>query len=125
MRPCLKTDQEELADKQSNPFDKERRWERFRLDIKIRARFQRAGGSQIVLGNGSNVSEGGMSAYLPADLKDDETITLELSLPKASRTLFLRAAIRYRDGYRYGLEFLGIGEAEREQIRIFLNALNR
>lgn len=125
-RKSVKTDQAELAENQNkSSFDKERRWERFRLDIKIRARFQRAGGSQIVLGNGSDVSEGGMSAYLPAELKDDEVITLELSLPYASRSLFLKAAVRYRDGYRYGLEFQEIAAAELESLKRLLQAMNR
>ena len=126
MRTRVKTDQEELAENPNqSAFDKERRWERFRLDIKIRARFQRPGGSQIVLGNGSDVSEGGMSAYLPAELKDAELITLELSLPYASRSLFLKAAVRYRDGYRYGLEFQEVADTERDILRRSLQAMNR
>ena len=121
----MKTDQEDLAEKPANPYDKERRWERFRLDIKIRARFQRAGTNQIVLGNGSDVSEGGMSAYLPAELNDNEVLTLELSLPYASRALFLRVAVRYRDGYRYGLEFQDVADSECEILRRSLQAMNR
>ena len=121
----MKTDQEELAEKPANSYDKERRWERFRLDIKIRARFQRAGANQIVMGNGSDVSEGGMSAYLPAEMRDSEVITLELSLPNASRALFLRAAVRYRDGYRYGLEFQDVADSERDILRRSLQAMNR
>lgn len=126
VRTSVKTDQAELAENPNkSSFDKERRWERFRLDIKIRARFQRAGSSQIVLGNGSDVSEGGMSAYLPAELKDNEVITLELSLPYASRSLFLKATVRYRDGYRYGLEFQEIADSERESLKRSLQAMNR
>lgn len=100
-----------------------RRWQRFRVEIRIKATFMRDGQEAKVFGQGQDVSEGGMAAYLPAELVPGEVIEMELTPPYAQRSIFVRASIRNREGYRYGLEYLHIAPVDRELLMRSIKAL--
>ena len=100
-----------------------RRWERFKVEIRIKARYFRDGQELTVFGQGQDVSEGGMAAYVPADLVPGEVLELELTPPYTQRSIFVRASVRNRDGYRYGIEYLHIAPADRELLMRSIKAL--
>ena len=53
----------------------------------------------------------------PVELQKGEIVSLEIPLPLSPYPLKVRAIVRYRDGLRYGFEFLTLTDAQREAIR--------
>ena len=101
-----------------------RRFKRFRVDLRLKVSTTRNGQRAFSFGQGSDVSEGGMAAYIPAELELGETVEVEIKLPYAKNPIVVKCAIRNRNGFRYGLETVLMDEADREQLRKSLKALS-
>jgi hypothetical protein len=103
-----------------------RRWERFTVDIRMKASFRRNGMPLTVFGRGSDVSQGGMAAYIPSELTVGTSVDLELSLPYVSGEQPIRivAMVRNRNGFRYGLEYMALSDVDRERLLKSLRALS-
>lgn len=93
-----------------------RRWQRFHVEVRLKITL--AGGSQAACfhGTGTNISKGGMRVFIPRELKLGDSVTLDLPLPYSQERLTLKAVIRNREGFHYGVEFLNIGNREQEMI---------
>lgn len=107
--------------KDTSPFAVEdwssaRRWKRHAIDVRLKVTSTRGGVRTIVYGRGTDVSEGGMSAYIALELNLGSSIEMEVTLPYAQQPLKVKARVRSRDGLRYGLEFLSLTPPEREVI---------
>ncbi len=107
--------------KDTSPFAAEdwgavRRWKRQAIDVRLKVISSRGGVRTIVYGRGTDVSEGGMSAYIALELNLGSTVEMEVTLPYAQQPLKVKARVRNRDGLRYGLEFLSLAPPEREVI---------
>jgi len=61
-----------------------------------------------------DLSEGGFAALMNGNLREGETVEIDLPLPE--RALKLIAIVRYSSTVRCGLEFLGLTPEERVQI---------
>jgi hypothetical protein len=61
-----------------------------------------------------DLSEGGFAALMNGNLREGETVEIDLLLPE--RALKLIAIVRYSSTVRCGLEFLGLTSEERVQI---------
>lgn len=95
------------AEKRKNP--------RYTIDISIKVRINSTGGvTSYCYGRGNNVSLGGLSIYVAHELGIGKTIKLILTLPHADRQIDCEAAVRNREGYRYGLEFVSMKPQDRE-----------
>ena len=103
-----------------------RRWERFAVDLRFKASFKRNGMPLTVFGRGSDVSQGGMAAYIPSELAVGASVDLELSLPYVSgeQPIRITAAVRNRNGFRYGLEYLAVSDSDRERLLKSLRAIS-
>lgn len=103
-----------------------RRWERFTVDIRMKASFKRNGMPLTVFGRGSDVSQGGMAAYIPSELPVGTSIELELSLPYVSGEQPIRiiSSVRNRNGFRYGLEYVALSDADKDRLLKSLRALS-
>ena len=103
-----------------------RRWERFTVDIRLKASFKRNGMPLAIFGRGSDVSEGGMAAYIPSELAVGTSVDLELSLPYVSgeQPIRISAVVRNRNGFRYGLEYLSLSGPDKERLLKSLKALS-
>ena len=103
-----------------------RRWERFPVDIRLKASFKRNGMPLAIFGRGSDVSQGGMAAYIPSELPVGTNVELELSLPYVSgeQPIRISAAVRNRNGFRYGLEYVSLSEPDKERLLKSLKALS-
>ena len=112
---------------QSNEKNQEgvRRWERFTVDIRLKASFKRNNMPLTVFGRGSDVSQGGMAAYIPSELPVGSSVDLELSLPymTGEQPIRIIAGVRNRNGFRYGLEYLAISESDKARLLKSLRAL--
>lgn len=93
-----------------------RRWKRYPVDVRLKIVSSRGGVRTTVYGRGTDVSEGGMSAYIAMELNLGSSIEMEVTLPYAQQSLKVKARVRSRDGLRYGLEFLSLAAPEREVI---------
>ena len=104
----------------------ERRWPRYKVDLRLKVTLPESAvsaGRNFTFGQGSDVSEGGMAAYIPSELNVGDVMGLEFVLPYAKETISLRAEVRNRNGFRYGLEYVLISEAHQLLMRKSLQTL--
>ena len=74
-------------------------------------------GKEVFSGRCRHLGEGGLGAVLAGELPVGDTVTLEFSLPDQKQTMRMRAAVRHRQGFHHGFEFLTLSLAQLEIIR--------
>jgi hypothetical protein len=94
-----------------------RRYPRFAVDVRLQVRMFQNGDFQTCWGHSTELGQDGIGATLTGELETGEIVSLEIPLPLSPYPLKLRAIVRYRQGLRYGFEFLTLSEAQRETIR--------
>src|SRR5438270_188085 len=60
-----------------------RRWKRYRVDLRVKFLYWKDGAKATIFGQGSDVSEGGMAAYVPAEMTVGDNVDIEMVLPYA------------------------------------------
>ena len=102
-----------------------RRWKRCRVDVRLKITYWRDNVKTVVFGQGSDVSEGGIAGYIPAELEPGENVEIEMALPygRTKEPLTMKAVIRNRNGFRYGLEYVLVTESVREALLRSLKAM--
>jgi hypothetical protein len=104
--------------------EEDRRHRRYRVDLRLRLLTGPANNHRTIFARGSNISEGGMRVFAPADLVLGELVTLELMLPYSEQKIVVRGVLRNREGFSYGVEYaVSTTTAEREQIARACKAL--
>src|SRR5208282_3393857 len=95
-------------------FDR-RRSRRFELDasLVIRPTNNR---KRVIQGRVVDLSCSGISALIAAELAIGDVLELECGLPYTSEVARLEGTIRSREGYRYGLEFVGVIASDQTKI---------
>lgn len=105
----------------------ERRWPRYKVDLRLKVTLPQnpgaAAGRNFTFGQGSDVSEGGMAAYIPSELNVGDVVGVEFVLPYSKETISLRAEVRNRNGFRYGLEYVLISSDHQQLLRKSLQTL--
>jgi hypothetical protein len=101
----------------------ERRWPRYRVELRLKVFLARQEGRGYTFGQGSDVSEGGMAAYIPSEIEVGEIVGVEVTLPYSKQEIALRAQVRNKNGFRYGLEYVLISDEHREALKKSLSAL--
>lgn len=101
-----------------------RRWTRFKVDVRLKLTYTKDGKQTIAYGQGSDVSEGGMAAYVPVELTKGDLVDLEATLPYVKLPIKMRAEVRNRNGFRYGVEYTRISDADKETLMRALKALS-
>jgi hypothetical protein len=94
-----------------------RRFPRFAIDARMQVRMFQAGEFRGCWGRSTELGQDGIGATLTGDLETGEIVSLEIPLPLSPYPLKVRAIVRYRQGLRYGFEFLTLNTAQREMIR--------
>jgi PilZ domain len=94
-----------------------RRYPRFAIDSRMKVRMFQAGEFHSCWGRSTELGLDGIGATLTGELAAGETVSLEIPLPLSPYPLKVRAIVRYRDGLRYGFEFLTLNDAQREMLR--------
>jgi hypothetical protein len=111
---------------QGSPYANLRRWPRYKLDVPIRLIAPKGDKISIIQGRGHELNEGGMAVFGGIELAVDEEITIEFTPPYTGQPIRVRARVRDRDGYKYGVEFILATESDYEsvgQIRSVLTAM--
>lgn len=78
---------------------------RYRVDIRLKLITGLASQPKAFYGRGSDISEGGMRVFVPAELEIGEAVMLELALPYSERKVQVRGILRNRLGFSYGVEY--------------------
>ena len=94
-----------------------RRYPRFAIDTRIQVRMFQGGEFCTCWGRSTELGQDGIGATLTGDLQPGEIVSLEIPLPLSPYPLKVRAIVRYRQGLRYGFEFLTLGDAQRDTVR--------
>ncbi len=101
------------AEKQAHPgYSQVRRWPRYKVSLSLRVLIQGPAGAEQMYGHGRDISEGGMAVYIPTYFEIGDTTTIEITFPNSTEKLSLRAVVRNREGFRYGVEFISPTEQE-------------
>ncbi|HVP44315.1 MAG TPA: PilZ domain-containing protein [Terriglobales bacterium] len=83
-----------------------RRWPRYKLEVPLRIVAHKGGKTAIVQGRGNELNEGGMAIFAGIELALTEEIAVEFTPPYSGDPIRVRAIVRNRKGYSYGVEFL-------------------
>jgi hypothetical protein len=94
-----------------------RRYPRFAVDVRMQVRMFQAGEFRTCWGRSTELGQDGIGATLTGELEKGEIVSLEIPLPLSPYPLKVRAIVRYRQGLRYGFEFLTLADAQRDTIR--------
>ena len=77
-----------------------RRHQRIEMEVEVIVRTD----SALLPGRTQDISESGMSAILPVELREGQEVELQIRLPSATTTI--RAVVRHRNVFRHGFEFV-------------------
>lgn len=94
-----------LAKQRSGEAEELRNHPRYRVDIRLKVITGIANNGKPLFGRGSDISEGGMRVFVPADLAIGELVTIELTVPYSEQKLTVRGVLRNRLGFSYGVEY--------------------
>ena len=82
----------------------ERRWTRLHVDMPIRVLARKRDCLYIVNGRGTEVSEDAVTLYAALELDIGDRVEIEFTDPDSGPPLRIRAVVRKREGYAYGLQ---------------------
>jgi len=94
-----------------------RRFPRYTLDIRLQVKMFQDGEFRSCWGRSTEMGQDGIGATLTGALETGEIVTLEIPLPLTPYPIKVRAIVRYRQGLRYGFEFLTLNDAQRNTIK--------
>jgi hypothetical protein len=93
-----------------------RRFPRFTIDVRLQVKMFQDGEFRTCWGRSTEMGQDGIGATLTGSLETGEIVTLEIPLPLTPYPIKVRAIVRYRQGLRYGFEFLTLNDAQRDTI---------
>jgi len=94
-----------------------RRYPRFAIDVRMQVRMFQNGEFHSCWGRSIELGQDGIGATLTGELERGEIVSLEIPLPLSPYPMKVRAIVRYRQGLRYGFEFLTLSDAQRDTMR--------
>lgn len=108
-----------IAPRPAEPLRKgyRRRFPRFTLDVRLEVRMFQAGEFRTCWGRSTEIGQDGIGATLTGEIETGEIVSLEIPLPLSPYPLKVRAIVRYRQGLRYGFEFLTLNDDQRDMVQ--------
>ena len=98
-------------------FSFTRRFPRFVIDVRLQVKMFQDGEFRTCWGRSTEMGQDGIGATLTGSLEPGEIVTLDIPLPLTPYPIKVRAIVRYRQGLRYGFEFLTLNDSQRDTIR--------
>jgi PilZ domain len=89
---------------------------RFEFRIEFGGVFQRYGKEVSFRGWSRDLSESGMGAYVPLELREGQLVNLDLPLEPGAPNLRVAAKVRRAQGFEYGFEFVTLSATQRAAI---------
>src|SRR5579863_7247079 len=94
-----------------------RRFPRYAIDVRLQVKMFQDGEFRTCWGRSTEMGQDGIGATLTGSLENGEIVTLEIPLPLTPYPIKVRAIVRYRQGLRYGFEFLTLNDSQRDTVR--------
>jgi hypothetical protein len=94
-----------------------RRFPRFTIDMRLQVKMFQGGEFRTCWGRSTEMGQDGIGATLTGNLEPGEIVTLEIPLPLSPYPIKVRAIVRYRQGLRYGFEFLTLNDGQRNTLQ--------
>jgi c-di-GMP-binding flagellar brake protein YcgR len=101
----------------------DRRWKRVKLDVRVKLRRGEEAEDTATVVRSYELSEGGMSVYAPEQMEIGTLVVVCFTLPGGGEALRLHAMVRNQRGFRCGLEFVKVSDAERAELARYLGSL--
>ena len=105
----------QIGQQATHDYAMQRRWQRLKIDVPLRVIAMRSDKTQIVSGRGNEVSEGGLAVSAGIELRIGDEMWVEFTPPYSGEPIRVRAMVRNRTGYKYGVEFLSDTPDENER----------
>ncbi len=96
--------------------EKDRVFRRYNVDFLVHTKAWRGGTLEVTEGHGTDVSQGGLALKTKAKLQIGETVTIEMTLPITGHQIRVTGSIQNEENGQYGVEFVGLGEMQRNAI---------
>jgi hypothetical protein len=106
-----------LAAEETCAPGRKRRYPRFSIDLRLQVRMFQDGEFRSCWGRSTELGQDGIGATLTGDLEVGEIVSLDIPLPLSPYPVKIRAIVRYRQGLRYGFEFLTLSANQRDTVR--------
>ena len=106
----------EIVASLSPAYLSKRRAVRYKLDVPLRVILHKLDATLVRDGRGTEISECGMCVMAGVELGVGEELEIEFTLPYTSEPIRVSGAVRNREGYRYGCEFIPEGQGERRDV---------
>jgi len=107
------------------PHRRRRRTPRFRCEFPVALSVFSGDQHLRLQAHCRDLSEGGIGILVPADLTIGEVASLNFQLPGALQPWDVRAVLRHRRGYHYGLEFLSLSDRQGKILQDYFQDLER
>jgi two-component system alkaline phosphatase synthesis response regulator PhoP len=105
-------------------WPKPRSLRRFRVEVPVMLKIDRAGMSETIRGQSVNLSEGGTGASFDRALRVGEVVSLNLHLSPGHVYLKVPAQVRHSSGRVHGFEFLQTTPAQRQLVRLVCETMS-
>jgi len=97
-------------------YARKRRWERRKIDIPVRLIFWNSlHAAKIVDARGRDMSDGGLAVFAGVELRVGDIVEIEFTPAYSGQPLRVKAEVRNRRGYSYGIEYLNDTTKEQTQ----------
>ena len=106
----------EIVANLSPAYLSKRRSIRYKLDVPLRVIVQKEETTLVRDGRGTELSECGMCVMAGVELGVGEEVEIEFTLPYSGEPIRVSGAVRNRNGYRYGCEFIPDGQGEQNDV---------
>jgi|GEM_PF-1100218 len=94
-----------------------------RMNLNIRVALELYEPKKTLFAQTSDISLGGMACYIPTELNVKDELTVVLQIPYSKERLYLKAVVRNRNSFRYGLEFTEITPSEQDLLQKCMTTL--
>ncbi|HUO15424.1 MAG TPA: PilZ domain-containing protein [Verrucomicrobiae bacterium] len=101
----------------TNKYAHLRRFPRFALDVRLQVKMFQNGEHCSCWGRSTEIGQDGIGATLTGSLETGEIVTMDIPLPLTPYPMKVRAIVRYRQGLKYGFEFLTLNQQQRDTLR--------
>src|SRR5947209_7881602 len=90
---------------------------RHKINVHLKISASMNGATRVIPGYARDISDSGVAAFIPTQLSAGHTVDVEFSFPRFGQTVSARAIVRAVNKFHHGLEFIGLEQAAREQLR--------
>jgi hypothetical protein len=104
-------------------YQTKRRAVRYKLDVPLRIILQQEDRTLIREGRGTELGEYGMCVSVGLELEVGRDVEIEFTLPYSSEPIRVSGAVRNRNGYCYGCEFIADDPGEQKDVARLRQAL--